>query len=170
MVSRRRVHFGGVIVPCTFALLLAGCGVELGSLGGNGDDADRQRDDVGIDSVLVAFVNLTSVDVDTEFYASNEEMTDVEEELFVPANRIQVGIGVAGTGILLSGTDDSIEVPCTDDLVLGTTGGTFKDPDLGTSLGTGDVRILTEGLVFDCGDALTFTYSENNGEFTVDIL
>ena len=170
MVTRIGVRFGGVIMPCTLALLFSGCAFDVGLPNGSGDDADRQRDDVGIDTVLVAFVNLTSVDVDTEFYASNEEMTDVEAELFVPANRIQVGIGVAGTGILLSGTDDSIEVPCTDDLVLGTTGGTFKDPDLGTSLGTGDVRILTEGLVFDCGDTLTFTYSEDNGEFTVDIL
>jgi len=170
MISGSCARFGSVIVACTLTVLLSGCGVDLGLPDGDGDDADRQRDDVGVDSVLVAFVNLTSVDVDTEFYASNEEMADVEAELFVPANRIQVGIGVAGTGILLSGTDDSIEVPCTDDLVLGTTGGTFKDPDLGTSLGTGDVRILSEGLVFDCGATLTFTYSEDNGVFTVDIL
>ncbi len=170
MASRICVRFGGVILPCSLALLLSGCGVDIGSTDGNSDDADRQRDDVGGDIVLVAFANLTSVDVDTEFYASNEPMTDVAAELFVPANRIQVGIGVAGTGILLSGTADAIEVPCTDDLVLGTTGGTFKDPDLGTALGTGDVRILTEGRVFDCGDMLTFTYAEDDGEFTVDIL
>lgn len=170
MVSTICVRFGGIILPCSLALLLSGCGVDIGSTDGNGDDADRQRDDVGVDSVLVAFVNLTSVDVDTEFYVANEPLDDVEAELFVPANRIQVGIGVAGTGILLSGTADAIDVPCSDDLVLGTTGGTFKDPDLGTSLGTGDMRILMEGLVFDCGDTLTFTYAEEGGEFTVDIL
>lgn len=170
MTSRICNRFGSVILPVSLALFLSGCGMSVGSSGGSGDDADRQRDDVGGDIVLVAFVNLTSVDVDTEFYASNEPMTDVAAELFVPANRIQVGIGVAGTGIMLSGTADAIEVPCTDDLVLGTTGGTFKDPDLGTALGTGDVRILTEGLVFDCGDTLTFTYAEDDGEFTVDIL
>lgn len=173
MSHGRYVRLVGLVMNGVAVCVLAGCGVSIGSpngSGGGGDDDDRQSGDVAADTVLVAFANSTSIDVDTEFYASNEPMTDVEAELFVPANRIQVGIGVAGTGILLAGTADAIEVSCSDNLVLGTTGGTFKDPDLGTALGMGDMRILSEGLVFDCGDVLTFTYSQDGDDYSVDIL
>jgi len=170
MASRMSVRIRRFMMPASFALALSACGVSVDLPHLNGDGTGNQRDDVASENVLVAFVNLTTVDVDTEFYATNEPLDDKQTDLFVPGNRIQVGIGVAGTGILLSGTEDAIEFPCTPDLVLGTTGGTFKDPDLGTALGMGDARILSVGLIFDCGDAMTFTYGQEDGEFTVDVL
>jgi len=53
---------------------------------------------------------------------------------------------------------DSVEVPCVDGMVVATTGGVFRDPDTGEELGTGNQRILQQGLVFDCEAEITFVY------------
>ena len=169
MTSRTCNRFGGVILPVSLALLLSGCGMSVGSSGGSGDDADRQRDDVGVDIVLVEFVNETTLAVETEFFATNEALDDPETELFIPLYHVTTEIGLAGLGTLGPEGDDAREYPCTANLVLGTTGGSFKDNNVGTLEGTGVQRILEEGNVFSSGATVTFTYSEDGDDFTVTV-
>lgn len=127
----------------------------------------------GDSEVRVRFRNETTAVVETQFYATNEPVTAIPDDLFVPANLVTVtgdkGIGVAGRGLLTPGSSDSINFPCTEDLLLGTTGGRFQDAELGTDLGQGPRRWLEEGAVFDCGATITFTYKEESGGFTVDV-
>jgi hypothetical protein len=149
-----------------------GCTLSVGpGNGGTGSNTNRNEGSPGDDQLRVKFRNLLSnVDVDTQFFATNQVLADPANDLFVPANLIQVGIGAAGTGILLADTDDQIDVPCTDHLTIGTEGGAFRNPDTGAILGNGDQRVLQVGLIFDCGDTITFTYSSQDGQYTVDIL
>jgi hypothetical protein len=123
--------------------------------------------------VRVRFRNETTAVVETQFYATNESVATIPDDLFVPANLVTVtedgGIGVAGSGLLPPGTSDAIDFPCTDNLLLGTTGGRFQDAERGTDLGEGPRRWLEEGAVFDCGATITFTYKEEGDGFTVAV-
>ncbi len=118
------------------------------------------------DTVRVRFQNFASgASVDVEFFASNEPISNPEDELFQTENRRASGIGIAGTGILQPLTQDSIDLLCTPDLVLGTSGGTFLNSDTGEVLGTGQVRWIRESQLGLCGTVVTLVYSGADGEF-----
>lgn len=113
--------------------------------------------------VRVRFLNLTSANaVDVEFYASNEPVATLPEDLFVPANRITASIGVAGTGILQPANQDAIDFPCTPTLTLGTQGGSFVDNETGEPRGMGTARWAQEQPLGLCGGVVTFVYSSND--------
>lgn len=158
----------------------AGCTTGTAAGGGRADTtpgeeagADHQADSpeelqAGLDQVVIRFLNSSDVDVDTEFYATNEPLNDPRTELFATEYRIQVGIGAFGSGVVQSGQADEIAFPCTDTTVLGTAGGKYRDPDLGTLLGSGLARIIEVSLNFDCGNTIIFTYRGEDGEYSTE--
>ena len=176
-MNARKFFIGnGLLIILAVVVGVAGCTVA--PRGATDDAADEGTETpaptpVGggadLNTVLVRFVNATSAVVETQFYTTNDPVENVPDDLFQPANLITVGVGVAGRGLLIPLSADTIEIPCTEDLLLGTTGGRFQDPDLGTELGTGPARWLEEGAVFDCGASIEFTYAEEGDEFTVDV-
>ena len=113
--------------------------------------------------VRVRFLNLTASNaVDVEFFATNEPIATLPDDLFLPANRITASIGVAGTGILEPANQDTIDFPCTPTLTLGTLGGSFVDNETGEPLGMGTARWAQEQPLGLCGGVVTFVYSKNN--------
>ena len=73
-------------------------------------------------------------------------------------NRTSANIGVAGTGILQPLHTDEILFPCTADLVIGTTGGTFIDNDTGEVRGNGEMRWVQDAAVGLCGRSVTIGF------------
>jgi hypothetical protein len=137
--------------------------------GGANQEADSPEElQPGLDQVVIRFLNSSDVDVDTEFYATNQPLDDPPTELFAAEYRVQVGIGAFGSGVVLSGQADEIVFPCTDTTVLGTAGGKYRDPDLGTLLGSGQARIIKVSLNFDCGNTIIFTYRSEDGEYSTE--
>ena len=63
---------------------------------------------------------------------------------------------------------DEITFPCTDRTIVGTAGGEYLDPDLGTSLTTGQSRVVQVGINFDCGNTIIFTFTGADGEYTTE--
>ena len=120
------------------------------------------------DEVLIRFRNFSLIDaVNVEFFATNTPATALPEDLFVDENRTSANIGVAGTGILQPLHTDEILFPCTADLVIGTTGGTFIDNDTGEVRGDGDMRWAQDAAVGLCGRRVTFGFGPvDNGFIT----
>lgn len=123
------------------------------------------------DTVLVVFRNLSLTDaVQVNFYASSDPVTNLPDDLFVPANLNTTGVGVAGTGIVQPAQFDFVrDFPCTDDLVIGTSGGQFVDNDSGEVRGTSPPRWLEAAAAGFCGGAVTFTFSNSDGEFETTV-
>ncbi|MCB9866444.1 MAG: hypothetical protein H6816_07405 [Phycisphaerales bacterium] len=109
-------------------------------------------------SVAIRFANLTDLAVLADVYVSTNGADLSPDALFVSDNLLMDGVGLASTGVLVPQSTDSVEVPCVDGMVVATTGGVFRDPDTGEELGTGNQRILQQGLVFDCEAEITFVY------------
>lgn len=161
-------HGGLTILSYVLAFgCLAGCGgaFVIGGVSGGGggsdpDDGGGGGGDAAEDEILILFINQSDVGVDTEFYATNDVLQDASEELFVPAYRITMDIGLFSTGSLAAGESAEITYPCTDTTMIGTEGGTFKDERFGTPLATGEPRILQRRLgSFDCGNTIIFAYT-----------
>ena len=143
-------------------MLLAGCGLQLpGSV-------PRETPELVPDTVLVQFWNLSpDLAVDVEFFVTSEPAPAIPNDLFLPANRITASIGVAGTGILEPGKEDSIEIPCTQTLTLGTSGGRFLDNDTGEVVGHGTPRWVQEHPLGLCDSVVTVVFTSNeNGLVT----
>lgn len=119
-------------------------------------------------TVTVDFWNLSTAEaVDVEFFAANEPLAMVPDDLLVPAHRVTASIGVAGTGILEPGNRDSIEFPCTDALTIGTAGGRFLDNETGEFIGAGTPRWVQEQPLGLCGSTVTLIFTSNaNGLVT----
>lgn len=131
-----------------------------GAGGGDGPDA----------TVTVRFRNLTTSDaVDVEFFATNEPLDNLPDDLFLDSNSVTASIGLAGSGLVGPGQEDEIEFPCTEDLVLGTLGGTFLDDESGETQGTGDQRWSEEGPQFSCGTTIVFEYSTVGDTFVTQL-
>lgn len=148
---------------------LAGCGgvVAVSSGGGGGKTQPQNGGNAGgvaEDEIGLRFLNDSNVDVDTQFYATNDVLDDPSEDLFQPQYRIQSSIGVAGTGIVEADDDDEITFPCTGSTIVGTEGGEFLDPDRGTLLATGQPRLLRIDENFDCGNTVIFAYTGTSEE------
>jgi hypothetical protein len=151
---------------------LAGCtsGVAVTADGGGSSQPSNGGTSGGAadDQIKVRFFNDSDAAVDTQFYATNDLLEDPTEDLFQPQYRIQTGVGLAGSGLLEVNTDDEIGFPCTENTIVGTEGGEFQDPDLGTLLATGQQRILRVGDNFDCGNTIIFAYTGSSGNYTTE--
>jgi hypothetical protein len=133
-------------------------------------EAEREQESVtditpSNDRIRVRFLNQSDVDVETNFFAANEEMIVPRDDLFQDNFKITSAIGVAGTGIVRAGETDEIAYPCGDWTAVGTLGGRYLDPNLGTELSVGQRRVLTVGDNFDCGDTILFAYTGSNGGY-----
>jgi hypothetical protein len=169
MVTNQRLWKSALTSIITIACV--GCTVSThDNQNGNANNHEPPPDDQpGLNSVRIQFRNLGTNAVDTQFYAADGPFDQLPDDLIVPENLIQAGIGVGGTGILAPFSSDEIELPCSDQLVVGTAGGEFMDADLGNPLGNGPVRFMQAGFQFDCGATLVLEYSQTLGGFTVNL-
>ena len=127
-VSRLRVSGLGLVVALG-TMLGGGCSVEIGPNPGQPGGTNPPSND-DLETVTLRFVNLaTDLGVDLEFYASNEPLDVVPDDLFVEENLVTEGLGFLGSGTLGPLWEDSIDFPCTEELTIGTRGGTFRDTD-----------------------------------------
>lgn len=151
--------------------ILPACDVTIVSPNSNSNTNDNESPGSQVPDPKVTLVvgNLTSVAVDAEIYISTNGPGISAEELFVAENKFTDGIGLASSGVMEPTSDDRVEIPCADGLVIGTAGGRFLDPDTGDELGSGPPRILQEGLVFDCEATLTLVFRVEDGDFTVAV-
>lgn len=145
------------------AFFFAGACVQIG----DGIIDDNNDGIVSDNEVMVVFRNLTTEQaVDVEFHATDESLTALPADLFVDDFLITSGIGLAGTGILAPRAADFIELPCIDDTVIGTAGGSFLDNATGDETGRGVARWLEAAPLGLCGSIVTFTFTEDGGDFT----
>lgn len=125
------------------------------------------------DNVQVVFRNLTENEaVEVEFYATEEPLEVVPDDLFDPANDYLVvrNIGVGGRGVIAPGETDSIAVDCGAGLILGTLGGLFVDNESGDELGTGTRRWIQEDAQFSCGATIVLEYTTEGDTYRTDLL
>lgn len=157
---------------------LSGCGLDITrdmSLG-LGDTVTQPADDLAqspepsATMVTVRFRNLALTEaVNVEYYATNTTLTTIPDDLFVAENLVTSSIGVAGTGILEPLSEDTLDFPCTSDLVLGSLGGSFLDNETGDLLGEGEPRWAQDSALELCGREVLFEFSSVAGEFSVRI-
>ncbi len=144
------------------AIALAGCSVDVAAV----VPRPAVQTDTPGDVVTIRFRNLAVNEaVNVEFYATDDQLEDLPDDLFVPANRITANIGVAGTGIIEPMDADSIEFPCTATLTLGTTGGSFADNETGEPRGVGTPRWAQQGPLGLCHGVVTFEFSGDGVDF-----
>lgn len=149
-----------------WAMFCIGCSGDLFFGLDSGIGPALEDGPVAADEVLIRFRNFSPIDaVNVEFFATNEALATVPDDLFVDDHRTNANIGVAGTGILEPAHSDAIVFPCTEDLVIGTTGGTFIDNDTGEVRGTGDRRWAQAKAIGLCGRAVTFEFAPDDQGF-----
>ncbi len=120
--------------------------------------------------VTIRFRNL-AVDeaVNVEFYATNDPLVSLPDDLFVERNLVTASVGVAGTGILEPLREDTLEFPCTEHLVVGTLGGTFLDNETGETRGAGVARWAEDTALGLCGHKILFEFVNEFGTFTTRV-
>ena len=144
---------------------LASIAIELSQNTNNNSDPIAANPADG--SIFVAFRNGTAdAAIDVDFYVSSEPLSQVPDDLFTPDNLSLAGIGLGSNGRLGPGVQDIVEVTCADGLTLGTTGGTFIDPETGEELGFGTQRWVMQGAQFDCGETIVFEYRHNGDAYS----
>ncbi len=159
---RRNRLFSIGVVLALGAMTFGGCAIEVGEDVPRPIDEDVPEQDV----VTVRFRNFSIIEaVHVEFFASTTSLSNLPDDLFVPENSVTASIGVAGTGIIVPLSEDVLEFPCTDGLILGTTGGSFVDNETGAPLGVGMSRWVQEGPLALCGHTVTFEYFSEVGAF-----
>ncbi len=170
----RPIQWGlkGLFVGVLAGLLtvLPACSVTLpGNTGGG--DGNTGENPVPEDKKIVSLrmANLTDAAVDVEIYVSSNGEHITPETLFVEGNLYTDGIGLAATGLLAPDSADSVDIECSEGMVIGTTGGTFYEVETGEELGVGSARILQHGLVFDCGARVTLVFREENGVYSAEL-
>lgn len=84
--------------------------------------------------------------------------------------RFRPGIGIAGTGTSDPLREDSLELPCSEDLVLGTLGGSLLDNESGERRGRGVARWVSDAPIGMCGRRVLFEYDNEFGTFTTLVL
>ncbi|MGB0715027.1 MAG: hypothetical protein ACPGXK_04060 [Phycisphaerae bacterium] len=122
--------------------------------------------------VTVRFVNRSiNAAVDVEFFSTQTADLALPNGLFDASFSIQRDIGLAGTGILPPTVTDTIDLPCTENLTLGTQGGLFSDASSGDPLGSGDARWLEDGPIGLCGSVVTFEFIPRGADsYTTQVL
>ncbi len=120
--------------------------------------------------VTIAFRNLSTVNtVDVEFHAVTSVEVSLPEGLFTDENRVSESLGVAGTGLLIPGATDILEISCTENLVIGTAGGTFLDNETGELNGRGEPRWLDATSAGLCGAIVGFTFESSGDTFATKV-
>lgn len=166
LLCRRGVGLVFAVTAC-----FSGCGLEIDPGPGRvGDEPTPDDPPAAADVVTVRFRVFTSNEaVDVAFFATNDPLEVLPDDLFLPANAFSASIGLAGTGIVPPLSEDVIVFPCSETLTLGTTGGRFLDSETGDLLGTGVARWATEGPLGLCGSIVTFEYSGAEGARTTSL-
>ncbi len=121
------------------------------------------------DVVTIRIVNRTDHTLDPQIYISSEPVG--LEDLFA-GSRKYTDYGVGRQGLIAANTSDDFELDCALVRLIGTRGGSFgggdDNNDLNNPAGSGTQRVLTQELVFDCGERITFTYQQTAGGFRTD--
>lgn len=157
------------IAVTTAVAAMAGCGLDVNvGNGNNNDNGSGQEPPARI--VTVNLANLTNAAVETSLYVSTNALAAPLTDLFVPQNLYTKRVGVAATGLIPPLDVDSVDIECGDELTIGTSDALFLDQETGDELGQGNRRIVQLGLVFDCGDEITFVYDREDGEYLVDLI
>ncbi|RME41468.1 MAG: hypothetical protein D6788_01150 [Planctomycetota bacterium] len=121
--------------------------------------------------MTVQFRNFTAGEaVDVGFFVSPTPPVVLPDDLFVEENRFLTSVGVAGTGIVQPLSQDIIEIPCSEGLTLGTSGGRFVDNETGELRGVGQPRWVQEGPLALCDAIVTFEFDGDGTEFTTRVL
>jgi len=160
------------LLPAVVGVVLAGCALDMAPE----DTVVELTDDPAAavepatPIVTIRFRNVAVNEaVNVEFYATNDPTVTLPDDLFVPENSITTSVGVAGTGLLQPLQDDTIEFPCTPDLVVGTLGGTFLDNETGEVIGSGVARWAQETALGLCGYKILFEFGNDFGTFTTRV-
>jgi len=147
-----------------------GCTVDLLEMMVGLDQADSSVNPTSTEDVVnIRFRNLLTAEaVDVQFYMADSPLANLPADLFTPEHLVVASIGVAGTGILQPQKEDVIQVPCAENLTLGTLGGRFTDNETGEARGTGTSRWVQQGPVELCGSIVTLEFSagESEGQFS----
>lgn len=142
------------------AVSLSGCGFEVDPGTGQVGDTIEPGAPAAEDVVTVRFRVFTAQEaVDVQFFATNDPLEVIPDELFVPANSFSESVGLAGTGIVPPLSEDVIIFPCSPTLILGTSGGRFLDSETGELRGVGVARWASEGPLGLCGATVTFEFA-----------
>lgn len=145
------------------AVMVTGCSVELPP----SETPDAVGDTaIADDTVLVSFRNQTVEEaVDVQFYATNEPLDTLPDDLFVEENRVTRSIGLAGSGIIEPGMTDAITFRCTENLTLGTAGGEFTEAETGDQRGLGAARWAQQEPLGLCGSVVTFEFFRDDDRY-----
>jgi hypothetical protein len=120
--------------------------------------------------VTIAFRNLATTDaVDVEFYTTMTRPENLPDGLFIEENAVTASLGVAGTGLLVPGSTDVLEIPCNDNLIVGTAGGEFLDNETGETTGRGEPRWLEATSTGLCGAIVGFTFDISGDTFITTV-
>lgn len=167
MATARVLAWSACLVAMA-VLIPGGCTVTLDPT--NPADPNTGGDDGGGDNVstlTIRIVNSTPNTLDPQIYIANEP---VDLDTLFDASRKYTNYGVGRLGLLARNSSDSFMIDCADARVIGTRGGSFGGDtdgnDLNNPAGSGRQLVLTQELVFFCGDEITFTYSESGDGFT----
>lgn len=118
-------------------------------------------------TLTIRVVNSTGNTLDPQIYLADGP---VDLAGLFTASRKYTDYGVGRLGLLAKNTSDSFTIDCSEARVIGTRGGSFGGGDDGNDLnnpaGSGRQLVLTQELVFFCGDRITFTYDQSGGGFT----
>jgi hypothetical protein len=178
MLTRRFLLQAACLIGLV-ALAPAGCVRDFDSLfdsffdsldngdGNGGGDDGGDNGDATVDQITIRIVNATPNTLDPQIYVSAEPVS--VDDLF-KASRKYTTFGVGRLGLLAGDDSDEFTIDCAAARVIGTQGGSFgggsDGNDLNNPAGSGLRRVLTQDLVFFCGDRITFTYRRTGGEFT----
>jgi len=165
-----------VLVPVTLAAMLAIAGTgyaldpPLDGFTRAASDGPGPATDPTPTVVTVRFRNL-AVDeaVHVEFDATNDALATLPDDLFVEGNLVTEYIGVAGMGILEPLREVALEFPCTAQLAVETSGGTFLDNDSGEIRGAGVARWAQDAALGLCGHKVLFELANESGTFTTRV-
>jgi hypothetical protein len=122
--------------------------------------------------ITVRFANQTASALDVQFYASASAVGTDLNALFAGGNQITMDIGFAGTGLIAPNGSDEITLDCVSAVTIGTRGGRFVNSDSGQEVATGQQRVASMDLQYNCGDRVTWTflYSDQAQAFTTTLL
>lgn len=150
-------------------LLPGGCVITVDPINGG---ADGDNGDAAADQITIRIVNATSHTLDPEIYLSSGP---VDIEHLLTASRKYTQFGVGRLGLIAAGDTDQFAVDCAQARLVGTRGGSFGGGgdrnDLTDPAGSGTQLVLTQDLVFFCGNRITFTYRRSGDGFgtTLDV-
>ncbi len=163
----RRLLSSSLCMASLLAMMPGGCMVTVTPSGGEGSDPNGESGSAPDALVTVRIVNATPNTLDPEIYVA--AAAGQPEELFAAANKY-TDFGVGRLGVLVGGGSTSFSIACDQAAMIGTHGGSFGGGDDGNDLrdpaGAGLQRVLTQELVFFCGDTITFTYQRTADGFT----